>query len=493
MAAEFTDQALANPRTDEPAVYRGPTWWSIARIADARTNRGVGWIAIIWIAAIVASVVGGILNVALDWNGISVNALGLDLDVTIYPPLTISILAALWLGPTWGVIPAYLANVASAIWGGLSWPLALLFSLAGAIETAIVWGSMLTIEVNPDLRRRRDVVAFLVVSLIAPVISSLGIVIWNSARGLGFLEGQRAWRGWVIGDALQLALIVMPILWLAGPTVRHWIDRQFHSPPQFEVPAGRRTAVALAILATMGVLVFTGISMLKRSLDIDPASRTASGELLLPRLYEIQLFLGLLSLTVFLATGVFAAAIARAHERQRALARRETLTGCFNRLAFYELFEREAERSRRLRQGLSLVFLDVDHFKDINDAFGHEAGDRILQQLAMRLQGVVRETDLVFRWGGEEFVILLPHTHPADALALAERVRDAIAERRFVGLESHAPVTVTASLGTAGTTEYPADCDKLLTTADAACYRAKNGGRNRVEHGVQVLTTRVIV
>ena len=133
------------------------------------------------------------------------------------------------------------------------------------------------------------------------------------------------------------------------------------------------------------------------------------------------------------ATGVFSNVLARMGERQRRLSRRESLTGCFNRRAFYELFPRESERARRLGQGLSLVFLDIDHFKSINDRFGHETGDRVLQQLASRLRFIIRETDLLFRWGGEEFVILLAHTGPTEAQALAERIRAAVAGRAFQG------------------------------------------------------------
>ena len=465
----------------EPDVYRGPTWWPLARLADAPTSPGARRLAAVWLAAIVLCTATGILNAAFDWNGIAVQVFGLTIDLTIYPPFLISVLAAVWIGPVWGVIPAYIANVASALWGGLPAPLALLFALAGAIETAIVWGSMLILDIGPDLRRRRDIVLFVTVSLAAPVISSLSVIIWNSARGLDFVAGQRAWRGWVIGDFLQLTLLGLPLLRYAGPPVRTWIDRQFQSPPRSDVAIGRRTAVAHTILATMCVLVYVGTAMLKRSVGVDPQTRTLSGELLAPRLFEIQFFLGLLALTVFLTTAAFASALARASERNRALARRESLTGCFNRRAFYELFDREADRSRRLSQGLSLVFLDVDHFKSINDRFGHEAGDRVLQQLAMRLQGVVRETDLVFRWGGEEFVVLLPHSGPADAEALAERVRIAIAERPFFGTQAHPPVDVTVSLGTAGTRDFPIDAHRLISAADAACYRAKNGGRNRVE------------
>jgi diguanylate cyclase (GGDEF)-like protein len=315
----------------------------------------------------------------------------------------------------------------------------------------------------------------------APVISSLGILIWNARLELDLVDGQRAWRGWVIGDFLQLTLLGIPLLRFAGPSARAWVDRRFQSPPRSDVPAGRRTAVAHALLAANLVLVFSGVWMLQASLDIDPGSRTLSGELLLPRLFEIQFFLGLLALTVLVATAAFTAVVARTSERQRTLARRETLTGCFNRRAFYELFERESDRSRRLGEGLSLLFIDLDHFKAVNDRFGHAAGDRVLQQLAMRLQGVVRETDLIFRWGGEEFIVLLPHTSPGAAGVLAERVRLTVAERPFPGAETHPPARMTVSVGTAGTTELPTAPDVLVAAADQACYRAKRGGRNRVE------------
>jgi two-component system cell cycle response regulator len=105
----------------------------------------------------------------------------------------------------------------------------------------------------------------------------------------------------------------------------------------------------------------------------------------------------------------------------------------------------------------------------------------VLQQLSSRLRGIIRETDLLFRWGGEEFVILLPHSASAEAPVLAERVRAAVAERPFAGNDAHPAVPVTVSVGVAGTSAWPIDPDALLARADAACYRAKEGGRNRVE------------
>ena len=142
-------------------------------------------------------------------------------------------------------------------------------------------------------------------------------------------------------------------------------------------------------------------------------------------------------------------------ERQRSLSRRESLTGCFNRRAFYELFPREVERGRRLGQGLRLSSSRHRPLQGDQRPLGHETGDRVLQQLAARLRGIIRETDLLFRWGGEEFVILLPHTAPAEAPALAERIRAAVAERPFVGSELTPRVAVTVSLGVAGTAAWP--------------------------------------
>jgi diguanylate cyclase (GGDEF)-like protein len=340
---------------------------------------------------------------------------------------------------------------------------------------------MVTLNINPELRRWRDVLRFLAVSFIAPVTASLAILIYNTALGLDSATGLRIWRGWVIGDALQALFVVAPLLRFAGPAIRAWIDRQFATPPHYEVTYTRASILAAATFALIAMLVFMGIYMLQGSLEIDPGARTARGEPLLARIREMQLFLGVLVAALTVATGVFSTVLARMGERQRSLSRRESLTGCFNRRAFYELFPREAERARRLGQGLSLVFLDLDHFKTINDRFGHESGDRVLQQLAARLRGIIRETDLIFRWGGEEFVILLAHTGAGEAPTLGERIRAAVAERSFAGVDPHTPVPVTVSVGTAGTSVFPADPDALLARADAACYRAKEGGRNRVE------------
>jgi len=461
--------------------YQGPSWWHLSRLADVTRSRGMRRIALIGILVQVVAIVTAVFNVQLGWNGIPFRIGNVDFAVTIFPPYVLSVLSALWLGPTWGLIPAYAANLTTALISGISPWLAILFALAGALEILIFWGSMVTLNISPELRRRRDFTRFLAVSFVAPATASVAVLIWNTALGLSPTEGQRIWRGWIVGDMLQAVLVVAPLLRFAGPAARSWIDRQFAAPPRYDVTYTRAAIIAATTFALVAFLTFVGIYMLQESLDLDPSAVGRTGEPLLSRIQEMQFYLGVLVAALTITTGIFSTALARMGERQRSLSRRESLTGCFNRRAFYELFPREVERARRLGQGVSLVFLDIDHFKAINDRFGHETGDRVLQQLAVRLQAVVRETDLVFRWGGEEFVILLSHTAGNDAPILAERLRTAVAERPFLEREHSPPVGVTVSVGTAGSTGYPVDPDALLARADAACYRAKEHGRNRVE------------
>ena len=466
------------PLDDE---YQGPSWWHLSRLAEIPHNAGMRRIALLGLVVHLVAIATGILNVTWNWNGIPVSVGAFEVPVTVYPPFILSLLTAVWLGPTWGLVPAYSANLAGALVSGMSPLTAVLFALAGALEVLIFWGAMVTLNINPDLRGRRDLLRFLSVCLIAPATASVAVLIFNTAHGLDPAAGQRIWRGWIVGDILQALLVVAPLLHFAGPSVRAWIARQFASPPRYDVTYTRAAIIAATTFALIALLTFVGIFMLQDSLDIDPGLRTRSGELLLPRLKEMQFYLFVLVAALTVTTGIFSTVLGRMGERQRSLSRRESLTGCFNRRAFYELFPREVERAHRLSHGISLVFLDIDHFKRINDRHGHETGDRVLQQLAARLHATVRETDLLFRWGGEEFVILLAHTAAEDAPVLAERLRAAVEARPFLEGELYRPVHVTVSVGTAGASTYPVEPDALLARADAACYRAKEAGRNRVE------------
>lgn len=167
----------------------------------------------------------------------------------------------------------------------------------------------------------------------------------------------------------------------------------------------------------------------------------------------------------------------RLEAEQRSFALSDPLTGLLNRRAFSDFSERMGRRRSGARHELALLVLDLDHFKDVNDHFGHEAGDRLLKAFADTCETCVRPTDQLFRMGGEEFCFVLPETSLEDALAIAERIRKTV---ETLSVETiHGPASASVSVGIAAT-PFAIDLQILLAAADAAVYEAKARGRNRV-------------
>lgn len=156
----------------------------------------------------------------------------------------------------------------------------------------------------------------------------------------------------------------------------------------------------------------------------------------------------------------------------------DDLTGLFNRRHFFEVARLEFERARRYQRSLSIIMMDIDHFKDVNDSLGHLVGDAVLQIVAERCKQNMRETDVIGRYGGEEFVLLMPETSADGANMVAERLRVAIGD---TPITTHGEtVRITISIGLAILVGDCKDLDQLIQMADAALYAAKRGGRNTI-------------
>ena len=172
------------------------------------------------------------------------------------------------------------------------------------------------------------------------------------------------------------------------------------------------------------------------------------------------------------------------------LSRTDALTELRNRRSFDEELAMRFEYARRYGRPLTLVMIDIDHFKKVNDAFGHPVGDAVLQKLAQVLKRTTRQSDVVARFGGEEFAVLLPETPMREALQFAEKIRAAVAaEKLGPGMPSH--ITVSAGLAAMSQSELHSPED-LVAAADAALYRAKRNGRNRVEHERRVAERKLV-
>jgi diguanylate cyclase (GGDEF)-like protein/PAS domain S-box-containing protein len=165
----------------------------------------------------------------------------------------------------------------------------------------------------------------------------------------------------------------------------------------------------------------------------------------------------------------------KAEQNLEKMASSDPLTSLFNRRRFSEFLEHEVDRTKRYKSALSIIMLDIDHFKAINDRFGHQEGDGVLQALSTRLKDVIRESDIIARWGGEEFMILAVNTDLQNAQTIAEKIRADIENQQFPNV-----TTFTIS---AGVTQFKDGDDpaSLIERVDQALYQAKNNGRNQVQ------------
>jgi diguanylate cyclase (GGDEF)-like protein len=224
-----------------------------------------------------------------------------------------------------------------------------------------------------------------------------------------------------------------------------------------------RTAAAVAVPIRSGNRPFGVLALYGRSVD---------------RLYTPEDVEALVALVRQVETAIENSFL---YEEATRLSITDGLTSLWNRRQFDLRVVAEHQRAVRFGEPFSVILLDLDQMKAVNDGLGHQAGDALLIELARRLTGTVRDVDLVARFGGDEFALILPSTGIAGALRVGEKVRSAIGDAP-VELDGFAPVHVTVSVGVACYPEHGANPRQLVRAADAALYRAKAAGRNRVEH-----------
>ncbi len=172
-------------------------------------------------------------------------------------------------------------------------------------------------------------------------------------------------------------------------------------------------------------------------------------------------------------------ALKRSVERERLLSSTDPLTGAANRRYFYDQADLEIHRLQRYRHPFSIAYIDIDNFKEINDTFGHLAGDAVLRRIVEIIKAGIRKTDIIARFGGDEFALLLPQTQGSDALTVVEKIQKAI----WNNVKSKG-VHVTLSIGLVTYLVPPADVDEMMRVTDSLMYVAKTGGKNTITQKV---------
>jgi diguanylate cyclase (GGDEF)-like protein len=200
---------------------------------------------------------------------------------------------------------------------------------------------------------------------------------------------------------------------------------------------------------------------------------------LFPNAFQSAVFVAAAAAAIVSTFGFLLLQKERAEGDAARMATMDPLTGAFNRRTFHEIAEREIARARRAGQPLSIIMVDIDHFRSVNDGFGNRVGDEILQKVADLIRGALRKEDMLVRYGGEEFLVMLPEVPGPGAVVVAGRIRKSVeAEPLLVGGQT---VSLTVSVGvSARLDEGPESIENLLSRAEEALALAKQRGRNRV-------------
>jgi diguanylate cyclase (GGDEF)-like protein len=303
------------------------------------------------------------------------------------------------------------------------------------------------------LRRYRNAVISQMLSVLAYGAPALALV--------GFVLGVQVPHARM---SLTTVLMLIPLcVATALCTVYHGFLRALLGPTRISALARRHLALVMMAPYLLGLSI----------IDISPDAAEISFLILIVASSQI---VGLVVAFLVLSFGNLERRSTVLRRRAETRASRDGLTGAMNRASFAHHARREIGQHRRINGNVSLLFVDVDHFKRINDTYGHETGDQVLKRIIRLTRGCLRSGDTVARWGGEEFVVLLPATDLNGALLIAEKIRQRIGIEHFDALATGLQVTVSIGCAEMSSSE---GLDELVARADRALYEAKHRGRNQ--------------
>lgn len=459
------------------------------------TQPGRGCTAvIIWLVICAITIPLGTLTRYLELTGLDVPIFGLTLHLTVYLPTLLCIPLVIWYGYFWAAIPAYFASFTVALIGGMPLHWTFIFAFSNPIGLAIY---ALFYRVSPLQTNMRDlvsVIGFVLISLVASLASSAGSFIWTYTNQIGIHDAYAVWQGWWLGEWLHALLIILPVFYLVGPRVNAWLlPVKLEEESQKVTKAGLFVAVSAFMLVLMGYVITArifGVQQARKAINLIEDTQYTS---LITNAIDGMSYPLFILLVVMLATAFLAYqavlywnhALRRANQKLseknlelESLANVDGLTGVLNRRKVMEFFDLECYRAQRTAKPLSVIMLDVDHFKQVNDKYGHLHGDEVLISIAKQIKNNLRPYDLAGRYGGEEFVMILPDTERQEAALIGERIRKAIKQSELnLGDDV---MSVTVSLGVSSLREDDNLSSLPLARADDALYQAKREGRDRV-------------
>lgn len=444
---------------------------------------------ITWLLSVIASIYLGWASVVYDWYRIPFSLGASDFTFTLYPPLPICLLWVMLCGYLWGAIPSYLSTLTLAIYTGMPIEWALLFAFSNPLGLAVFSIVYRALPIQTSLRKPGPIFFFTFICLFSAIISSAGSFIWSHTNQLDSVLLFSIWQGWWFGGFVQQLFIVGPILFASVLMVDKLKEKKAWSPAIIQMT--KRDISLLSGLVVVGVLLFIAFSLhlnhdlYNHAIESKNIERVINAyHTTLQSLDAVYWIMGItLALVVMLSVQFFilwTKALEDAKEEAELLARYDYLTGLYNRRAFFEFARAIDIQANRYERPYSLSLMDLDYFKSVNDNWGHDVGDAALKALSQVMIEQTREVDVLARFGGEEFVLLMPDTDLEQARITAERIRKGVENHTLRNKDGEA-IQVTISSGLASQSLNKDNVEDVINRADEALYKAKESGRNKVE------------
>lgn len=234
-----------------------------------------------------------------------------------------------------------------------------------------------------------------------------------------------------------------------------------------------RMIMIITLIAGMSTMAYRALALALGWVEVSPFQTRDS----LNTVFYMINYLGMF----FLSFGFVLSTVEQSAEKNRRFAEEDPLTGLSNRRALFEAMDSLFVRAKSSGTPTTIMIIDIDHFKQVNDRYGHQAGDAVLLKVAETIQQRLRDSDIVGRIGGEEFLAVLPDTPTTGAKRLAEDLRETLASRPIIHDKQQIPVTISIGLHNSAPSPQALDADSMIASADEALYQAKANGRNRVE------------
>ena len=488
---QTTERHKAREEIGLPLSNRFIRFSPIAMLNQGEKQRKV---ALLWLAMCLIIVPSGMLTRIFEWTGIGIDVAGMTIYLTLYVPMLLCVPLVMWLGYWWAAIPAYFSTFTVALLGGMPIGWIVIFSFANPIGLAIYAMFYRVTPLRCDLRGLESLVGFVMIALVASLAGSVGAFIWALTNDVGLSVAHPVWLGWWLGGWLQAVIVVGPILYWCTPAMERYLAPIKNSFLHLHNARGAMVAMIASFVTILVCYVAAGrVIGLKQmesvnwlggeTMGIDQAQNIVDS-----LSYPLFILLAVMIALAYLAyravefwhqimRGVNEKLTAQ-NEQLVTLVNRDPLSGLYNRRKVFEQLNHDFARAERTNTSLSVIMVDADKFKSVNDTHGHLVGDQVIQAIATRIQQTLREYDTAGRFGGEEFIGILPDSPVEDANKVAERIREQIALTPVI--TEVGALNITVSIGVASLSGHDVNGQAVVDRADKALLRAKESGRNCV-------------